>query len=335
MPNTLGISGMQRAAILLMALGEDEAAAILKHMSPKEVQNVGTTMSNVDNVTREMVEAVIDEFLITLSSQTGIGIGADDYVRDVLNKALGEDKASSMVDRILLGGNSKGLEALKWLDARAVAEMIRLEHPQIQAIVLSYLDSEQAAQVMKVLPDKTRADVIMRIASLEGIPPSALRELDSIMEKHFASDSNIKSAMVGGAKTAADILNFVDSKLEGEIMDDIRHADDNLGETISDLMFVFDDLGSLDDRSIQTLMRDVSTDVLVLALKGADDRLKQKVLGNMSKRAAEMLMEDMEARGPVKVSDVEVSQKEILALARQKEADGEIVIAQGGADEMI
>jgi flagellar motor switch protein FliG len=330
-----GGRGIDKAAILLMSLGEEEASEILRHMGPKEVQSVGTAMSGVANVGRDKVETVLDAFLNLLSNQTSLGIGSNDYIRSVLVKALGEEKASGVIDRILLGGNSQGLESLKWMDPKAVAEIIRMEHPQIVAIVLSYLESDQAALVLAALPERTRPDIIMRIATMDGIQPSAIRELDQIMEKHFNSDSNIKSASVGGTKTAAEILNFIDSSLESEIMDSVRESDNDLGEEISELMFVFDDLIDIDDRGIQTLLRDISTDTLVLALKGADEKLKQKFLKNMSQRAAQMLNEDMDAKGPVKVSDVEAAQKEILTVARQKEADGEISLGAGSGEAMI
>ena len=330
-----GAKGIDKAAILLMSLGEEEASEILRHMGPKEVQSVGSAMSSVANVGRDGVESVLDVFLTLLTNQTSLGIGSSEYIRSVLVKALGEDKASGVIDRILLGGNSQGLESLKWMDPKAVAEIIRLEHPQIVAIVLSYLEPDQAAQVLAAMPERTRPDVVMRIATMDGIQPSAIRELDQIMENHFAGDSNVKSASVGGTKTAAEILNFIDSSLESEIMDSVRESDDELGDQISELMFVFDDLIEVDDRGIQTLLRDISTDTLVLALKGAEEKLKQKFLKNMSQRAAQMLDEDMEAKGPVKISDVETAQKEILTVARQKEADGEISLGGGAGEAMI
>lgn len=327
-----GVSGAQRAAILLMTLGEEHAAQIMQHMGPKEVQALGTAMTEVENIDRDGVENILDGFVKTLKGQTSLGIGANDYVRSVLNKALGEDKASGIIDRILLGGDGKGLESLKWMDSRAIAEIIRLEHPQIIAIVLSYLDSDQAAEVLACLPENVRSDIIMRIASLEGIPPAAIRELDKVMESHFSGDSNIKSAAVGGLKTAADILNFVDSSIEAAVMENVRSADEELGDSIADLMFVFGDLKDVDDRAVQTILRDISSDILVTALKGADQTLQDKFLKNMSSRAADMLRDDMETKGPVKVSDVEVAQKEILNVAREKEAAGEIVLGGGGDD---
>ena len=253
----------------------------------------------------------------------------------MLVTALGEDKANTVIDRILLGGNTKGLETLKWMDPRAVAELIRHEHPQIIAIVLSYLEAEQAADVVTLMPERIRVDVLMRIASLDGIQPAALQELNDIMEKHFAGQTNIKSNSVGGLKSAANILNFMDSSIETEIMDNIKEVDTDLGQKIQDLMFVFDNLLEVEDRGIQALLREVSSESLVVALKGADEALKEKFFGNMSKRAAEMLREDLEAKGPVRLSEVELAQKEILAIARRMADSGDLVLGGKGGDEFI
>jgi flagellar motor switch protein FliG len=227
------------------------------------------------------------------------------------------------------------LEALKWMEPRAVAEIIRQEHPQIIAIVLSYLEGDQAAGVLSLLPERTRADIVMRIASLDGIQPAALKELDDIMEKQFSNNSSVKSATVGGTKAAANILNFVDGTTQAEIMDAIKEADAELGQTVEDHMFVFDNLSGVDDRSIQTLLREVSSDSLLLAIKGCDEALKEKFLKNMSKRAAEMLRDDLEAKGPVKLSEVEAAQKEILAIARRLAESGDMVLGGGGGEEYV
>ena len=328
------LTGTQRAAILLMSLGEQEAAEVLKHMGAKDVQKVGAAMATINKVTKVQAEEVIDDFVSMLDEQTSLGVGADDYIRKVLVNALGEDKAGGIIDRILLGRNTKGLEALKWMDPRAVAELIRNEHPQIIAIVLSYLDADQAADIVGQLPPNARADVLMRIASLDGIQPNALAELDEIMERQFAGKSNIKASSVGGVKTAANILNLIDSSLEQEIMGGVREIDDDLGQQIQDQMFVFDNLGEMDDRSIQALLREVPSDKLGLALKGADPKVRDKITGNMSKRAAEILMEDMEAKGPVRVSDVEAAQKEILAITRRLAEAGTIQIGSS-AEEFV
>ncbi|HEY0913255.1 MAG TPA: flagellar motor switch protein FliG [Solimonas sp.] len=327
-----GISGAERAAILLMSLGEAEAAEVLKHMGAKDVQKVGQAMASLTNVSRERANEVMDRFVMELDNQTALGVGADDYVRRVLVGALGEDKASGLIDRILLGRNSKGLEALKWMETRAVADLVRNEHPQIVAIVLAYLDPDQAAEVLELLPERMRGDVLMRIARLDGIQPAALRELDEIMEKQFSGGGNLKSSSVGGLKVAAGILNLMDSSMEQTIVARIGEVDADLSQRIQDLMFVFDDLGEVDDRGIQTLLRDLSTETLGMALKGADARIKDKFVKNMSKRAGEMLLEDMEAKGPARVSDVEAAQKEILAAARRLADAGTISLGGKGED---
>ncbi len=329
------VTGSDRAAILMLALGEESAAQILKHMDPKEVQKIGVAMTELKNVTKDQVDAVILEFGATVEKHTNIGLGTDEYIRKMLTSALGEDKARTIIDRILLGGNSKGLETLKWMDPRAVAELVRLEHPQIISIILAYLDAEQAAEVLSILPERLRIDVTMRIASLDGIPPAALQELNMIMEKQFTGQNNVKSSSVGGLKSAANILNFVDTSVESNIMDNIKEVDAELGQKIQDLMFVFDNLANVDDRSIQTLLREVSSESLIIALKGADDVLKEKFFGNMSKRAGEMLREDLEAKGPVRLSEVQAAQKEILAIARRMAEAGDLTLSGKGGDDFV
>ncbi|MES2885142.1 MAG: flagellar motor switch protein FliG [Pseudomonadota bacterium] len=326
------LSAIERAAIFLLSLGETEAADILRHMGAKDVQRLGQAMANLSNVSREQAEDVLDSFADAIGNQTSLGVGSDDYVRKVLVSALGEDKAGGLIDRILMGRNSKGLEALKWMETRAVAELIRNEHPQIIAIVLAYLDPENAAEVLVILPDKVQTDVLLRIATLDGIQPQALRELDEIMERQFSGNNNIKSSSVGGVKVAAGILNLMDSATEQKLTESIKGTDEELGQRIQDLMFVFDNLADIDDRGIQALMREVSTDSLSLALRGADQKVKEKILKNMSKRAADMLVEDMEAKGPVKLADVEAAQKDILATARRLADAGTIALGGKGDD---
>ncbi len=318
------LSGTQRAAVLLMSLGESEAAEVLRQLSAKEVQKLGVAMATISNVTKDQVIEVVDEFVEDLQTQTAFGLGADDYVRNVLVQALGEDKAGNLIERILLGRNSKGLETLKWMDPRSIADLIRNEHPQIIAIVLSFLESDQAADVVKLLPARTRVDALMRIATLEGIPPNALSELNDIMEKRFAGNQGMNQSQVGGVKVAADIINFLDTNTEQQISNGIREIDAELCNQIQELMFVFDNVADLDDRSIQTVLREVQSDKLGLALRGADAKVKDKILKNMSQRAAAMLVEDMEARGPARLSDVEAAQKEILTIVRKMADAGEI-----------
>ncbi|MCW8906063.1 MAG: flagellar motor switch protein FliG [Sedimenticola sp.] len=329
------LSGVERAAILMLALGEKDAASILSHMGPKEVQELGLAMANMNNVSTEKMESVMHSFVDTLRSQTSLGVDSDEYIRNVLNNALGKDKAGGVIDRILLGRNSKGLEQLKWMDPRSVAELIRLEHPQIIAIVLSFLDPDQAAEVLSEFPERVRPDIIMRIATLDGIQPAALQELDEILDKQFSGASNVKSSSLGGIKTAANILNLIEGSIESEIMEQVGSVDQEIAQEIQDNMFVFDNLIDVDDRGIQTLMREVASDQLLLALRGADEGLKEKIFKNMSKRAAEMLRDDLEAAPPVRLSDVEAAQKEILTVARRLADAGEIMLGGGGGEEFI
>lgn len=333
--DSLKLSGAERAAILMMSLGEIPAADILRHMGPKEVQKIGTAMASLERVTRGDIDHVLGEFLSLVEDQTSLGIGADDYVRSVLRSALGDEKAEGLIDRILLGRNSKGLEALKWLDPRAIAEMIRNEHPQIVAIVLSHLDPDQSAETLSYLPDRMQSDIILRIATLDGVQPAALQELDEILERQLSGKSTAKSSMIGGVQTAANIMNFIDSSKETVVMEGVMQVDEDLGERIQELMFVFASLVDVDDRGIQTLLREISTESLVLALKGAEDELRDKIFRNMSKRAAEMLREDLETKGPVRVSDVEGAQKEILSVARRLADNGEIVLGGKGGEAML
>jgi flagellar motor switch protein FliG len=324
-------SGTERAAILLLTLGEQEAAQVLKHMGAKEVQRIGSAMSKLANVSKEEVQGVITQFTSSVESETSVGVGTDEFLRKVLVDALGQDKAASIIDRINIGRSTKGLEALKWMDARAVAELIRLEHPQIIAIVLAYLDADQSAEVLTCLPANMRSDIVVRIATLDGVQPSALNELDDIMEKQFAGKGGTgKTSTMGGAKAAANIINLLEPSQEGMIMEQIAKADQVLGARIQDLVFVFDNLLELDDRSMQELMRQVPSDRLLLALKGADEPLKEKIFKNMSQRASEMLKDDLEAKGPVRISEVEGAQKEILQIARKLAESGAIALAGKG-----
>ncbi len=329
------LTKVDKAAILLLSLGETDAAQVLRHMGPKEVQRVGVAMAQMRNVHREQVEQVMSEFVEVVGDQTSLGVGADGYIRKMLTQALGEDKANNLIDRILLGGNTSGLDSLKWMEPRAVADVIRYEHPQIQAIVVAYLDPDQAAEVLSHFDHKVRLDIVLRVSSLNTVQPSALKELNLILEKQFAGNANATRTTMGGVKRAADIMNYLDSSVEGALMDAIRDVDEDLSGQIEDLMFVFDNLADVDDRGIQALLREVSSDVLVLALKGSDEAIREKVFKNMSKRAAELLRDDLEAKGPVRVSEVEGAQKEILTIARRMAESGDIVLGGKGGEEMI
>ncbi len=329
------LSGVDKTAVFLMSLGETTAAEVLKHLGPREVQRIGSAMAGLDNISRDMVQGAITDFVDSVKQHTGLGIGSAEYIRRMLTDALGQEKASSMIDRILMGGSSKGLEALKWMDARAVVELIRHEHPQIVAIVLSYLDSDQSAAVLAEFPAEARSEVLMRIATLDGVQPQAMMELNEILESQLRGGSNAKSSTIGGVKAAADILNYIDRGIETTVMEELTELDAELADTITDLMFTFDDLVNIDDRGMQTLLRDVSTDQLVIALKGTDEAVQEKVYANMSQRAADMLRDDLEAKGPVKLSEVETAQKEVLAIARRLADEGQLSLGGAGGDEMV
>ncbi|WP_049722567.1 flagellar motor switch protein FliG [Gilvimarinus polysaccharolyticus] len=327
------MSAVDQAAVLLMSLGEQDAAEVLKHMGPKEVQRIGAAMATLANVQQSDVQMVMQNFLDEARTLTGLGMGADSYIRNMLITALGEDKASSLVDRILLGGNTTGLDTLKWMDPRSVADIIRNEHPQIQAIVIAYLDADQSAEILGYFTEKVRIDIMMRVASLDMVQPSALQELNDILEKQFSGKTGSQNKAMGGYKVAAEIMNNLDGSIESELMDSIKEVDEDMGNQIQDLMFVFENLKDVDDRGIQMLLREVSSEVLIVALKGADATLQEKIFTNMSKRAAELLRDDLEVKGPVRVSEVEQAQKEILTTARRMADAGEIIL--GGTGEQL
>jgi len=331
----LQLSGTQRAAVFLMALGEEFASSVLKHLGPKEVQKLGSAMASLPSINRGQLDGVVADFTAGMGEQTPIGVGNEEYLRNVMVAALGEERAGSMMDRILVGDSSKGLESLKWMDARAVADVVRHEHPQIIAIVVSYLDSDHAADVLRHLPVEVRGDVIMRIASLESIQPGALEELDGILKRQFAGNVASKTPVVGGLRRAADIVNYMDSASEEAVFKSIGEHDASLVERIQELMFTFDNLTDLDDRSIQRVLREVTSDQLILAMKGAMAEVKALILKNMSKRAGESLLEDLEARGPVRLSEVEAAQKEILATVRRLAETGEVVIGGKGGEQYV
>lgn len=331
-----GTTGTDMAAILMLSLNEDDAATIFRHLEPKQVQQLGMAMASMEDFSHDRVVAVHRRFIEDIQKYTNIGIGSEDFVRNALNAALGEDKAANLVDQIIMGSGSKGLDSLKWMDARQVASIIQNEHPQIQTIVLSYLEPEQSAEILSQFPEKVRLDLTMRIANLEEVQPAALTELNEIMEKQFAGQAGAQAAKMGGLKAAANILNYLDTNVEGVLMDSIRENDEEMAQQIQDLMFVFENLIDVDDRGIQTLLREIQQEVLQKAIKGTDDQLKEKILRNMSKRAAEMLQDDLEAMGPIRVSEVEAAQKEILSAARRLSDAGEIMLGGGGGgDEFL
>ena len=331
----LSRSGVDRAAILLLALGEQDAAQVLKHLGAKDVQRVGAAMAQLSSVTREEVSTVLTTFSSNVEQQTSFGVGTDEYIRKVLNEALGADKAGGVIDRILRGRSGRGLEALKWMESKAVCEMLRNEHPQIISIVLSYLDADQAAQVLTQLPEAMRGDILMRVATLDGVHPTALNELDEVLEKQFSGNGAKTAGGFGGPKAAAEILNLVGTAHEGTIMAQIAKVDEPLSQKLQDLMFVFEDLTLVDDRGMQELLREVPGDKLIIALKAADETLKQKIFKNMSERAGQMMKDDLEAKGPVRLSEVEAAQKEILVTAKRMADEGRLALGGKGGEEYV
>jgi flagellar motor switch protein FliG len=332
----LSRSGVDRAAILLLALGEADAAQVLKHLGVKDVQRVGAAMAQLSGVSRDEVQNILTSFSTIVDQQTSLGVGNDEYVRKVMVEALGPEKAAGVVDRILRGRSGRGLESLKWMEARSVAEMLRFEHPQIISIVLAYLESDQAAEILKALPENMRGDILMRIATLEGVHPTALNELDEVLERQFSGAGAPKaSSGFGGPKAAAGILNLVGTADEGTILAQIAKVDEPLSVKLQELMFVFEDLIEVDDRGMQELLREVPGDKLIIALKAADEKLKEKFFKNMSERAAQMMKDDLEAKGPVKLSDVESAQKEILMTTRKMADEGRLQLGGKGGEEYV
>lgn len=328
-------AGLTRSAILLMSLGEEEASEVMKFLSPKEVQKLGHTMSKLKSITRESIDEMLSDFEAQAQDQTSIGMDTEAYLRSVLIRALGPEKAGLILDRILQGGDTSGIEGLKWMDGASVADLIKNEHPQIIASVLVYLERDQASEVLSNLPEHTRNDALLRIATLDGIQPNALRELNDVLVDALAGGDNVKKAALGGASTAAEILNFMGTALEGSVIESVREYDPDLAQAILDKMFVFENLNDIDDRGIQTVLREVQSESLIVALKGAGEDLRDKIFRNMSQRAAETLKEELESKGPVRLSEVENEQKEILKVVRRLTDEGQITIMGKGEESYV
>ena len=327
--------GLNDAAILLVSLGEEEAAEVFKHLTPKEVQKLGETIARMRGVTREKVDFVIDRFTSDAASQSLLVDDASDYVRSVLKRALGDDKAALLIDRIMQGGDISGIESLKWMDPLSVAELLRGEHPQIVAAILVHLEYEQAAAVLMQFPDRARSEVMLRVATLEGIQPTALKDLNEVLFKVLAGGDKVRKTSLGGVKTAAEMLNQMGGNADVAVLDTIRNYDPELAQKIMDKMFVFDDLVKLDDRSVQLVLREVVSETLIVALKGGSMEVRDKILANMSMRAAESLREDLEGRGPMRLSEVEAQQKEILKVVRRLVEEGQVTIGCGPEDSYV
>jgi flagellar motor switch protein FliG len=324
--------GIQKSAILLMSLGEDEAAEVLKFLGPREVQKIGTAMAALKSVSREQINTVVSEFCSQANEKSTLGLSSTDYLRTVLRKALGDDRSASLIERILQGGDTSGIEGLKWMDSAGVAELVRNEHPQIIATILVHLDRDQASEILTHFTERLRNDVLLRVATLDGVQPVALRELNDVLTKLLSGSDNIKKSAMGGARAAAEILNFMPTTLEPSMVESVKSFDPDLAQKILDQMFVWENLLELEDRGMQLLLREVQSDALVVALKGSSQELKEKIFKNMATRAAETLREDLEAKGMVRVSEVEAQQKEILKVVRRLADEGQLVLG-GKAEE--
>jgi flagellar motor switch protein FliG len=328
-------SGVQKGAILMLALGEDEAAEVMKYLGPREVQKLGAAMSVMKGVANEDLETVLDDFRNQTELQSSLGLDSDEYIRTVLTKALGNDKASSLLNRILGGRDASGIESLKWMDAQSVADLIRNEHPQIVATILVHLERYHACEVLDHFTERLRNDVVLRIATLDGVQPAALRELNEVLTKLLSGNENLKKKPMGGIRAAAEILNFLSGENEASVMENLKSYDNDMAQRIMDEMFVFDNILDIEDRGIQIILREVQSESLIIALKGASQELREKIFKNMSQRAAEMMREDLESKGPVRLSEVEAQQKEILQIVRRLSDEGQIMLGPKGEDAYV
>lgn len=327
--------GVIKSAVLMLALGENEAAEVMKFLTPKEVQKLGAAMATLNSVGREQVETTVNDFLTVADESSDFGLDSDEYIRSVLNKALG-DKASSVLDRILKNRDSSGIESLKWMDAPTVAELIINEHPQIIATILVHLDSDHASEILAQFTDRLRQDVLLRIATLDGVQPTALNELNDVLSKLLSGNESINKQSMGGVKVAAEIMNYFSGDIEAAAMEGLKTYNEDLAQQIMDTMFVFDDIIEIDDKGIQTMLREVQSETLIIALKGTTAEMREKIFKNMSSRAADMMREDLESKGPVKLSEVVEQQKQMLQIVRRLADEGQIMLGgKGSEDEYV
>ena len=328
-------AGIHKGAILMLALGEEEAAEVMKYLSPREVQKLGAAMSTMKAVQSEELESVLQDFRSETEQNTSIGLDSDEYIRSVLTRALGEDKASSLLNRILGSRDASGIESLKWMDSASVADLVRNEHPQIVATILVHLERYHACEVLDHFSERLRNDVVLRIATLDGVQPAALRELNEVLTKLLTGNENLKKKPMGGIRAAAEILNFLSGENEQSVMANLKNYDSDMAQKIMDEMFVFENIMDIDDRGIQIILREVQSESLIIALKGSGQDLREKIFKNMSQRAAEMMREDLESKGPVRLSEVEAQQKEILQIVRRLADEGQIMLGAKGEDQYV
>jgi flagellar motor switch protein FliG len=327
--------GVQKGAVLMLALGEDEAAEVMKYLGPREVQKLGAAMSAMKAVPSEELEKVLEDFRTETEQNTSLGVDSEEYIRTVLTKALGDDKAASLISRILGTRDASGIESLKWMDSQSVAELIRNEHPQIIATILVHLERYHACEILDHFSERLRNDVVLRIATLDGVQPQALRELNEVLTKLLTGNESLKKKPMGGVRAAAEILNFLSGENESSVMANLKNYDPDMAQKIMDEMFVFENIMDIDDRGIQVLLREIQSESLIVALKGVGNDLREKFFKNMSQRAAEMMREDLESKGPVRLSEVEAQQKEILQIVRRLADEGQIMLGGKGEDTYV
>jgi flagellar motor switch protein FliG len=329
-------NGVTKGAILMLALGEEGAAEVMKYLGPREVQKLGEAMTTMKAIQHEEVETVLQHFNDVADQNSSLGLDSNDYIRTVLRKALGDDKASSLLNRILGGGgDASGIESLKWMDAESVADLIHSEHPQTIATILVHLERDQACEVLNCFTERLRNDVLLRIATLSGVQPAALRELNDVLTKLLSGSDVLKKQPMGGTRAAADILNFMSGENEAAAMEYLKNYDAEMAQKIMDEMFVFENIIDVEDRGVQLLLREVQSDSLIIALKGASEEMREKIFRNMSQRAAEMMREDLESKGPVRLSEVEAQQKEILVIVRRLADEGQISLGAKGEEQYV
>lgn len=331
-PIASATSGTDAAAILMMLLGEKEAADILSRLDPTEVQTLGTAMFGVSNVTENQIEGAFDLFLKKAQSRISIGFDVEPKIRTVMETALGMERAENVLARITPQTRSAALDALQWMDPKTVASLIEHEHPQIAALVLSHLEPTIAADVLHLLPPATQPDIIFRVATLESVTSEALEDLERVLTREHTRSVSTPATARGGTTEAAKIMNHMRPGTNQQIIKSVAKLDKTLAQTIQDEMFVFADLMNIDEKSLGTLFRSVENETLVVALKGADEKLRAKILGCMSKRAAESVVDEMEERGPIRIAEVLDAQKEVLATARKLADAGTIQLSNGGDD---
>ena len=326
--------GSEAAAILLMLLGDDEAADVLSRLDPNEVQHLGAAMFNVADVSEEQVEGVFDLFLNRARARTTIGFGAAPRIRAVMEQALGPERAESVLARITPPTDSRALDALRWMDAKTIAALIENEHPQIAALVLAHLEPPAAADVLQLLPVDLQPEVIHRVATLESVTAEALDELERILVREVARTASRPATARGGASEAAKIMNNTRTGTDQRIIRTLAKVDKKLAQTIEEEMFIFDNLIDVDEKNLGMLMRNVESEILVVALKGADEKLREKILGCMSSRAADSIRDEMEERGPMRLAEVLEAQRDVLAIARRL-ADAGTIMLKGRGDDYV